>query len=102
MPPRLNITTLARSLPVRPKPQVQWPTRRPATRFAPSQCRVYSDFKAPPANDRSERTESKPIEHVSEEEKKVAEAMGKQGPDLSRGTPIAEVRMDTEDAYDRS
>jgi small subunit ribosomal protein S7 len=96
MPPLLNITTLARSLPVRAAPRVLWPAcRQSAIQFAASHGRVYSDFKAPPANDRSERTDSKPIEHVSEEEAKVAEAMGKEGPDLSRGTPIAEVRVDT-------
>lgn len=67
-------------------------------RMAPSQLRLYSESKLPAA-DRSKREDAKPIEHVSEEAAAISKTMGEQGPDLSQGTPIEEVRnwpMDTE------
>ncbi|KAF2036489.1 ribosomal protein S7 [Setomelanomma holmii] len=90
MPPRISITSLARSIPYRPKPSVQWPARS-ATRFSPAQCRLYSDSKATGTNDRSGRLDAQPADHVSEEKSKVAEAMGEEGPDMSRGTPVEEI-----------
>jgi small subunit ribosomal protein S7 len=90
MPPRLNVTSLARAVPFRPRPQIQW-SARPATRFTPSQCRPYSDSKTP-SNDRSHKLDAQPADHISEEKAKTKEAMGEQGPDMSRGTPIEEVR----------
>ena len=91
MPPRLNISTFTRSIAFRPKPQVQW-SARTAARAVPSQCRLYSESKNYPAADRSQREDAKPIEHVSEEAAAMAKTMGQQGPDLSQGTPIEEVR----------
>lgn len=91
MPPRLNITSFTRSIAFRPKPRVQWPAR-PIVRFTPSQCRLYSDANEAPAADRSKRADAKPIDHVSEEKAAVAEAMGEEGPDMSQGTPVEEVR----------
>jgi hypothetical protein len=90
MPPRLSITTFARSITLRPKPQVQWPAR-PAMRFSPSQCRPYSDSKTSGANDRSKKIDAQPADHVSEEAAKTAEIMGEEGPDMSRGTPVEDV-----------
>lgn len=90
MPLRINITALSRSFPFRQRPQGQWPARSVA-RFTPAPCRMYSDSKQLPAADRSQRNDAKPLEHVSEEKAKVAEAMGEQGPDLSQGTPVEEV-----------
>jgi hypothetical protein len=90
MPPRLNVTTLARSIPLRTRPQFQLPAR-PATRFAPAQCRVYSDSQTSGANDRSKKVDAKPEDHVSEEAAKTAKIMGEEGPDLSRGTPVEDV-----------
>lgn len=92
MPPRLNIANLTRPIAFRPKPRVQWPARS-SMGLAPSQCRLYSDAKETPAADRSKRVDAKPIEHVSEEKAAVAQAMGEQGPDLSQGTPVEEVRQ---------
>jgi hypothetical protein len=92
MPPRLNVSALSRSIAFRPKPQIQWPARS-ALRVAPSQCRPYSDAKAPPAQDRSKKVDSEPIEHVSEEAAKTAQIMGEQGPDINQGTPVEDVRM---------
>lgn len=61
-------------------------------RLTPPQFRPYSDSNEVPAADRSKRVDAKPIEHVSEEAAAVAKTMGEQGPDLSQGTPIEEVR----------
>ncbi|KAF1831519.1 30S ribosomal protein-like protein S7 [Decorospora gaudefroyi] len=90
MPPRLNITTLTRSIAFRPKPQLPSPAR-PWLRPAPSQCRLNSDSAKTAAADRSKREDAKPIEHVSEEAASMAQTMGEQGPDLSQGTPIEDV-----------
>jgi small subunit ribosomal protein S7 len=90
MPPRLNVTSLARAVPFRPRPQIHW-FARPASRFTPSQCRPYSD-STPAGNDRSHKLDAQPADHISEEKAKTKEAMGEQGPDMSRGTPIEEVR----------
>jgi small subunit ribosomal protein S7 len=92
MPPRLNVAAFARSIPLRPRPQLQWPARS-ALRFSPSQCRSNSDSKTSGANDRSKNIDAQPEGHVSEEAAKTAEIMGEQGPDMSKGTPIEEVRM---------
>jgi hypothetical protein len=91
MPPRLTLSTFSRSIPLRPRPQVQWPVRS-ATRLSPSQCRPYSDSKTSGANDRSPKIDAKPEDHVSQEAAKTAKIMGEEGPDLSRGTPIEDVR----------
>ena len=98
MPPRLNITTFTQSIAFRPKPRVQWPARSVA-RFTPSQCRPYSVANETPAADRSKRVDAKPLEHVSEEKAAVAEAMGEQGPDMSQGTPIEQVRRQVPTEY---
>jgi small subunit ribosomal protein S7 len=45
-----------------------------------------------PANDRSKREDAKPIEHVSEEAAAMAKTMGEEGPDLTQGTAIEDVR----------
>jgi hypothetical protein len=91
MPPRLSITPFARSIPLRPQPRGQWPAR-PATRFSPSQCRPYSDSTTPAANDRSKKIDAKPEDDVSQEAAKTAKILGEEGPDMSRGTPVEEVR----------
>jgi hypothetical protein len=91
MPPRLSVTSFARSIPLRPKPQGQW-LARSAIRSLPSQCRPYSDSTTSAANDRSKEIDAKPADHVSEEAAKTAQIMGEEGPDMSRGTPIEEVR----------
>jgi hypothetical protein len=91
MPPRLSVISLARSIPLRPKPQGQW-LARSAARSSPSQCRPYSDSTNSAANDRSKNIDAKPADHVSEEAAKTAQIMGEEGPDMSRGTPIEEVR----------
>lgn len=91
MPPRINVAPFARSIAFRPKTQIQSPARI-AARVAPSQLRLYSDSKTTPAADRSKREDAKPIEHVSEEAAAMAKTMGQEGPDLSQGTPIEEVR----------
>jgi small subunit ribosomal protein S7 len=90
MPPRLNVTTFARSIPLRTRPQFQLPIRS-ATRFSPAQCRLYSDSQTSGANDRSKKVDAKPEDHVSQEAAKTAEIMGEEGPDLSRGTPVEDV-----------
>ncbi|KAJ4311328.1 hypothetical protein N0V94_008003 [Neodidymelliopsis sp. IMI 364377] len=96
MPPRLNISALSRSIAFRPKPQIQWPARS-ALRVAPSQCRTYADAppyadqNAAPAQDRSHKPSSEPIEHVSEEAAKTAQIMGEQGPDVNQGTPVEDI-----------
>lgn len=92
MPPRLNIAAFTRPIAFRPRPQVQWPTHS-ALRLAPSQYRLYSDSNKPPAADRSKREDAKPIEHVSEEAAAMAKTRGEEGPDLSQGTPIEDVRF---------
>jgi hypothetical protein len=91
MPPRLSATSFARSIPLRPKPQGQW-LAQSARRSSPSQCRPYSDSTTSAANDRSKKVDAKPADHVSEEAAKTAQIMGEEGPDMSRGTPIEEVR----------
>lgn len=91
MPPRLNIAAFTRPIAFRPRPQVQYPARS-ALRLPSSQWRLYSDSAKPPAADRSKREDAKPIEHVSEEAAAMAKTMGEQGPDLSQGTPIEDVR----------
>lgn len=93
MPPRLNILSVARSIPYRPKAPVQW-LPRPATRLSLPQVRPYSDAKdstETPAADRSKRIDSQPLPHVSEEAAQMAEITGGEGPDLSQGTPVEEV-----------
>ncbi|CAI6325773.1 unnamed protein product [Periconia digitata] len=92
MPPRLNILSLARSIPYRPAPQPQWLPRPSIAPKAP-QFRAYSDSKAPqpPAADRSSRIDAKPLPHVSEEAAQMAEITGSEGPDISQGTPVDEV-----------
>lgn len=70
---------------------MQWATRT-ATRFSASQYRPYSDSKTSGANDRSAKVDAKPEDHVSQEAAKTAEIMGEEGPDLSRGTPVEDVR----------
>ena len=89
MPPRLNVSTFSRSIAFRPKPQVQWPARS-ALRMAPTQSRFYADDA--PAQDRSHKPSSEPIEHVSEEAAKTAQIMGEKGPDVNQGTPVEDVR----------
>lgn len=88
MPPRLNFSAFTRSIALRPKNQVQWPARC-ALRVAPSQSRTYADDA--PAQDRSHKPSSQPIEHVSEEAAKTAQIMGEKGPDVNQGTPIEDV-----------
>ncbi|KAJ4381494.1 hypothetical protein N0V86_002854 [Didymella sp. IMI 355093] len=88
MPPRLNVSAFSRSIAFRPKPQVQWPARS-ALRMAPSQSRFYADDA--PAQDRSHKPSSEPIEHVSEEAAKTAQIMGEKGPDVNQGTPIEDI-----------
>lgn len=95
MPPRLNVSAFSRSIAFRPKPQVQWPARS-ALRVAPSQSRTYADAppyadQNAPAQDRSHKPSSEPIEHVSEEAAKTAQIMGQQGPDVNQGTPVEDV-----------
>jgi hypothetical protein len=92
MPPRLNVLSIARQIPYRPRPQCQWRVP-PAIRPLPSQCRAFADQKAPPpqAADRSKRPDAEPLPHVSEEAAKIAEIQGQEGPDLSQGTPVEEV-----------
>jgi len=92
MPPRLNLLSIARPIAYRPRPTCQW-LPRPATRAAPLQLRTYADSADPPTADRSKRPDAKPEGHVSEEAAKTAEIMGEQGPDLSQGTPVEEVRL---------
>jgi small subunit ribosomal protein S7 len=86
MPPKLNVLSFSRSIPYRPKPQS-------VVRVAP-QGRFYSDAKdAPPGPaDRSHRIDAEPIAHVSEEAAAMAEIRGEEGPDMTRGTPVEEVR----------
>lgn len=91
MPPRLNIAAFARPIAFRPKRHVQWPARS-ALGLTPSQFRLSSDSTKPPAADRSKREDAKPIEHVSEEAASMAQTMGGEGPDLSQGTPVEDVR----------
>ncbi|KAF3038239.1 hypothetical protein E8E11_005102 [Didymella keratinophila] len=88
MPPRLNVSAFSRSIAFRPKPQVQWPARS-ALRMAPSQSRFYADDA--PAQDRSHKPSSEPIEHVSEEAAKTAQIMGEKGPDVNQGTPVEDI-----------
>ncbi|KAF1911074.1 ribosomal protein S7 domain-containing protein [Ampelomyces quisqualis] len=90
MPPRLNISTLARSISLQPKPQLQWPARI-ALQSSPWQCRPYSDSKISGANDRSKKIDAQPADHISQEAAKTAEIMGEEGPDMSRGTPVEEI-----------
>lgn len=95
MPPRLNVSAFSRSIAFRPKPQFQWPARS-ALRVAPSQCRTYADAppyadQNAPAQDRSHKPSSEPIEHVSEEAAKTAQIMGEKGPDVNQGTPVEDV-----------
>ena len=90
MPPRLNVFAFARSVPYRTRAQLQC-LPRPTVRLAPLQTRSYSDSKETPA-DRSKRIDAQPLPHVSEEAAKMAEITGSEGPDLSQGTPIEEVR----------
>lgn len=97
MPPRLNVSAFSRSIAFRPKPQVQWPARS-ALRVAPSQARTYADAppyadQNAPAQDRSHKPSSEPIEHVSEEAAKTAQIMGQQGPDVNQGTPVEDVSV---------
>jgi hypothetical protein len=91
MPPRLNVKSFTRSMPLRSQPRLQW-SARPATQFSASQYRPYSDSKISGANDRSAKVDAKPEDHVSQEAAKTAEIMGEEGPDLSRGTPVEDVR----------
>jgi small subunit ribosomal protein S7 len=58
--------------------------------MAPSQNRFYADDA--PAQDRSHKPSSEPIEHVSEEAAKTAQIMGEKGPDMNQGTPVEDVR----------
>ena len=58
--------------------------------MAPLQSRTYADDA--PAQDRSKKPSSEPIEHVSEEAAKTAQIMGEQGPDVNQGTPVEDVR----------
>ncbi|KAK7179778.1 hypothetical protein DPSP01_003252 [Paraphaeosphaeria sporulosa] len=93
MPPRLNVLSLARAIPYRPKGQAQW-LSRPAARLAPTQTRTYSDAKDEdkvPAADRSKRIDAKPLGHVSEEASAMADITGGEGPDLSQGTPVQDI-----------
>jgi len=57
--------------------------------MAPSQSRTYADDA--PAQDRSQKPSSEPIEHVSEEAAKTAQIMGEQGPDVNQGTPVEDI-----------
>ncbi|KAH7083105.1 ribosomal protein S7 domain-containing protein [Paraphoma chrysanthemicola] len=100
MPPRLPFQSLARSIPFRPTPSVQWPARS-TVRFTASQIRPYSDSKATGTNDRSGRLDAQPADHVSEEQSKVSEAMGKSGPDMSRGTPVEEIVKGDKEAQEK-
>lgn len=89
MPPRLNLLSFTRAIPLRPRPQAQW--LRPVARMTSPQIRPYSDSKDPPAADRAKREDSQPAPHVSEEAATMAKITGSSGPDLSQGTPIEEV-----------
>ncbi|KAF2737076.1 30S ribosomal protein-like protein S7 [Polyplosphaeria fusca] len=92
MPPRLNVLTLPRSIPYRPKPRAQWSVPS-VTRRLPSQSRLYSDQKdSPPSNaDRSKRTDAQPLPSISEEAKATAEARNEDGPRTEQGTPVEEI-----------
>ncbi|KAL5116400.1 hypothetical protein ACEQ8H_005748 [Pleosporales sp. CAS-2024a] len=100
MPPRLDLASLARSVPLRPKPQLRRPARLTAP-FSPWQCRPYSDARSSGANDRSAKVDAKPEDHVSQEAAKTAQIMGGEGPDLSRGTPVEDVVRGDKEAQEK-
>jgi hypothetical protein len=85
------ITSFTRSVAFRPRLQTRLPAPH-AARFAPSQCRSYADSKTSGANDRSKKIDAQPADHISEEAAKTAQIMGEEGPDMSKGTPIEDVR----------
>lgn len=91
MPPRLNVFSLARSIPFRPKPQLQCRVQ-PATRAVPSQCRAYSGSEDASQKGRLGEDHTQTLPHVSEEAAKTAEIMGEKGPEVQeQGTPVEEV-----------
>ncbi|KAF2198645.1 ribosomal protein S7 [Delitschia confertaspora ATCC 74209] len=85
MPPRLNVLSLTRGIPFRPKPQTPW-RFQPSTPVVPVQYRAFAD-----ARDGSKGADSTPLPHVTEEAAKIAKIEGKSGPDLEQGTPVAEI-----------
>jgi small subunit ribosomal protein S7 len=89
MSPRLNLFSIARKIPYRPRPQTQWRIQ-PQVRVALAPYRSFAD-----ARDRrvaeEEKEAVKPLPHISEEVAKTAEIEGKEGPDLEQGTPVEDV-----------
>ena len=85
MPPRISLTSLARALPVRPRPAAPW-----SPLLAP--VRPFSDAKDPPYADRSTRTDTEPLPTISEEAAQTTHATGGTGPEVNKGTPVEEVR----------
>jgi len=89
MPPRLNVFSIARAIPYRPRPQTQWRIQ-PHIRVAPTPYRGFADARDPRVAE-EEKEAAQPLPHVSQEAAKTAEITGHEGPDLEQGTPIEEV-----------
>ena len=88
MPPRLNVLSLTRAIPYRPKAQTHWGVR-PQIRAAPAPYRAFSSARDLRTDAEKEATQ--PLPHISQEAAKTAEIEGKEGPDLEQGTPVADV-----------
>lgn len=85
MPPRLNILSLSRAIPHRPKPQTQWRFPPNARVAPPAPWRAFSDARIP------QDDAAAPLPGISEEAAKIDEIEGKPGPDIGKGTPVEDV-----------
>jgi small subunit ribosomal protein S7 len=90
MPPRLNLLSASRALPIRPKASTErW---RSSIVFQGSRFRSYADSsKDLPVSSDEKGPNTDQAPHVSEEAAATAKVMGEDGPDLNQGTPLEEI-----------
>ncbi|MBE7179843.1 MAG: hypothetical protein INR71_01325, partial [Terriglobus roseus] len=98
MPPRTQLATAPRALALRSKPcQAQ----RRAAALPRDVARTYaSASKEMPESPDGKGPNTEQLPHVSEEAAATKEAMGEQGPDVSQGTPVQEVRSPFDAQFD--
>jgi len=88
MPPRIQLFSATRVLPIHPRPSNVCPLQLRAV----PKPRCFADkSKDLPVADNKKGPNSESLPHVSEEAASMAQTTGTEGPDINQGTPIDEV-----------
>lgn len=93
MPPRLLLPRIGRATPFRQWPLISRPNNITFQKQAPSRSITADERPLPVAEDQSKGPNQEQLPHVSEEAAATAEIVGEDGPDLSQGTPVQEVKI---------